>query len=178
MVALAWKWGQHPQSMGRWRIGHEIWHGCIVSEAPRRQIRQSNDLGHFRVVDLVSGVGALMIFRVEAREEPEGRYVLQDEGKLVASEKDIQRILSIEAIVEGQSDALVGSSDDLVVIGAIARTDQIEPIGSVRGNVDQAVRLHAGGLVSADHVEINHRPRRGWSETSMPRWRPPPASPS
>src|SRR5271168_3557268 len=67
--------------------GESSWTG----ESPSREVGELQDFLHLAVVDLVGGVGGLVIVRMEAGEPPNGRDAPQGERELVAAEEDIER---------------------------------------------------------------------------------------
>src|SRR5690242_13755754 len=72
-------------------ILYELRHTRIVGELPSSQVSEPKNASHLRVIDLVGGIGRVVIIRMETCKPPESWNIVQHERKLVTPEEDIQR---------------------------------------------------------------------------------------
>ena len=86
----------------RW-VGNKLRRLLSVGDGEEGEVAQAHDLRHFGEVDLVDCVGDVVVVGVEAGEEPERRNVVQDEGKLVGAEEDVQCRLVVEPVIQRQA---------------------------------------------------------------------------
>ena len=89
------------------------------------EIGESQNFGHFRVIDFFGGIRCVVIVGVKSGKPPKGGDIFKNERKLVAAEEDVESGFVVEAIVERQTDMLIFSGNSAVVIGAVERADQI-----------------------------------------------------
>src|SRR5205823_2877242 len=118
-------------------VGDESRRGGFVRESESAQVGQAQDLGHFRVIDFVRGVGGVVVVGVKAGEPPKRRKVVQHERELIASEEDIQGVVAVETVVQIEADVLVFFLHDAIVVGAVRSADEVQPVGGISGNFDQ-----------------------------------------
>src|SRR5207302_2117033 len=88
-------------------IGDEFRRPRLVCELVARQVRQTQNLSHLRVVDPLGGVRRVVVIGMKAGEPPERRNIVQQEWKLVAAEENVQRIVPVEAVVQIEADIFV-----------------------------------------------------------------------
>src|SRR5271165_1170665 len=71
----------------------QIEHGRIglVAEGPGGEVGELQDFYHLGIVDLVGGVGGLVIVGMEAGEPPHSWDATQGERELITAEKDVER---------------------------------------------------------------------------------------
>ena len=97
----------------------------MVCKRIAAEIGESQNFGHFRVIDLFGGISCVVIIGVKSGEPPKSGDIFKNERKLVAAEEDVKSGFVVEAIVERQADMLVFSDNSAVVIGAVERADQV-----------------------------------------------------
>src|SRR2546429_3711555 len=78
-------------------VGDESRRGGFVRESESAQVGQAQDLGHFRVIDFVRGVGGVVVVGVKAGEPPKRRKVVQHERELIASERSEEHTSELQS---------------------------------------------------------------------------------
>src|SRR5437588_10524374 len=79
-------------------IGDEFRRPRLVCELVARQVRQTQNLSHLRVVDPLGGVRRVVVSGMKAGEPPERQNIVQQEWKLGCPQENVQRILPAEGI--------------------------------------------------------------------------------
>src|SRR5215831_18204213 len=126
-----------------------------IAEIPAGEIGQAQDFLHFREIDLLDGVGRLVIIRMEAREPPDRRNIVQGEWELIAALKDVQGGIPVPFVVEPQAYIFVGAFHCSAIVRAIDDPNEAQLVRSIGRNIHQAISLAAGRLIPADHVEVD-----------------------
>src|SRR5207302_2245472 len=71
-------------------VGNELWHLFFIANGEEGEVGKADDLRHLGEVDLIDGVGDVVVVGVEAGEEPKRGNVVEDEGELVGAEEDAE----------------------------------------------------------------------------------------
>src|SRR5215471_5963985 len=98
---------------------------CRVSKLPCGKVGKAQNLRHLYIVDLVCGVGGVVVIRMKSGKPPEGRHILQHERELIASEKDVQGCFMVKAIIQREAHDLVLLLNHLLVIRTIHCADKV-----------------------------------------------------
>ena len=97
----------------------------MIRELLAGQISEAKNLFHFCEIDLLHGVGGLMIFGMKTGKPPDRRDIVQREWELIAALEDVQRGVPVPLVVEVQAYIFIGALNSLAVVGTVDGADQI-----------------------------------------------------
>src|ERR1700756_378551 len=139
------------------RIGYELGRHSLVGKLEAREVREPQNLGQLDVIDFVSRVRRVVVIGMKTGEPPERRNVEQHEGKLIAAEENVERVVAVETIIQIQPHVFVLSDHGAVVVRAIGRANKVQPVRGIGGKLDPAPCPGAFGVLSGPHLQGGER---------------------